>query len=224
MKKLIVVDGVDSSGKETNTNYIYEMIKNEISENVKKITFPDYNSDSSALVKMYLAGEFGTNPSDVSPYASSTFYAVDRYASFKKDWGVDFDKDGYIVADRYVTSNMVHQCAKIDDEKEKDKFLSWLDDLEYEKLGLPRPDVVIYLNMPIWAAQKLMAERKNKITGESKKDIHESDISFLQKSYDNAMSVAKKQGWNIVNCTDGDRIKSLEEIQKEIKEIVLKYI
>lgn len=217
MKKLIVVDGVDSSGKETNTNYIYELLKS-MGENVIRLSFPDYNSPSSSLVKMYLGGEFGDNPSDVNAYAASVFYAADRYASYKTSWE---NFDGIIVADRYTTSNMVHQAAKIADETEKNQFLDWLEDLEYEKFGIPRPDKIIFLNMPIWAAEKLMANRKNKITGNEKKDIHERNEEYLKKSYDNAMYVAKKFGWTIVNCTDGDRIKSLDEIQTELKEIVL---
>lgn len=217
MKKLIVVDGVDSSGKETNTNYIYELLKAS-GENVIKISFPNYISPSSSLVKMYLQGDFGENPNDVSAYAASIFYAIDRYASYKTLWS---DFDGIIVADRYTTSNMVHQAAKIDDEKEKEKFLEWLEDLEFEKLGIPRPDKIIFLNMPVWAAEQLMANRKNKITGENEKDIHEKNSEYLKKSYDNAMYVAKKFGWTVVDCTEGDRIKSLDEIQKELKKIVL---
>ena len=217
MKKLIVVDGVDSSGKETNTNYIYELLKS-MGENVIRLSFPDYDSPSSSLVKMYLGGEFGDNPSDVNAYAASVFYAADRYASYKTSWE---NFDGIIVADRYTTSNMVHQAAKIADETEKNQFLDWLEDLEYEKFGIPRPDKIIFLNMPVWAAEKLMANRKNKITGNEKKDIHERNEEYLKKSYDNAMYVAKKFGWTIVNCTDGDRIKSLDEIQTELKEIVL---
>lgn len=217
MKKLIVVDGVDSSGKETNTNYIYELLKS-MGENVIRLSFPDYNSPSSSLVKMYLRGEFGDNPSDVNAYAASVFYAADRYASYKTSWE---NFDGIIVADRYTTSNMVHQAAKIADETEKNQFLDWLEDLEYEKFGIPRPDKIIFLNMPVWAAEKLMANRKNKITGNEKKDIHERNEEYLKKSYDNAMYVAKKFGWTIVNCTDGDRIKSLDEIQTELKEILL---
>lgn len=217
MKKLIVVDGVDSSGKETNTNYIYELLKS-MGENVIRLSFPDYDSPSSSLVKMYLGGEFGDNPSDVNAYAASVFYAADRYASYKTSWE---NFDGIIVADRYTTSNMVHQAAKIANETEKNQFLDWLEDLEYEKFGIPKPDKIIFLNMPVWAAEKLMANRKNKITGNEKKDIHERNEEYLKKSYDNAMYVAKKFGWTIVNCTDGDRIKSLDEIQTELKEIVL---
>lgn len=221
MKRLIVVDGVDSSGKETNTKYIVNLLS-QAGQNVRKISFPDYDSPSSSLVKMYLSGDFGTDPNDVNAYAASSFYAVDRFASFKMDWGKGFYTDeGTIVADRYTTSNMVHQAAKIDDLAEKDRFLEWLEDLEYRHFGLPEPDLILFLNMPVWAAQKLMAERKNKFSGEAKKDIHERNAEYLQKSYDNAMYVANKFGWTIVDCVDGDRIKPFEEIQAEIKKIVL---
>lgn len=215
--KLIVVEGVDSSGKETNTKFIYDFLVS-LGENVKKISFPNYESDASSLVKMYLGGEFGNNPSDVNAYAASSFYAVDRYASFKKDWG---NFNGIVVADRYVTSNMVHQASKIEDIYEKNEFLKWLDDFEYNKLGLPRPDKTIFLNMPVWATMKLMEERKNKITGETKKDIHEKNQKYLELSYSNAMYIAKRYNWNIVNCTESDRIKSLNEIQEELKKIVI---
>ena len=226
MKKLIVVDGVDASGKETHTNFIFKLLKNN-EKNVEKISFPDYESDSSALVKMYLAGYLGESASDVNAYAASSFYAVDRFVSFKKiNWGKDFysnpDETSYVVADRYVTSNMIHQASKIENQEEKDAFLEWLNDYEYNKLGLPTPDIVIFLNMPIWAAKTLMKNRANKITGTSAKDIHERDTDYLDKSYNNAMYVAKKFGWTIVNCTDGERIKSLEEIQEEIQKIVEK--
>lgn len=214
--KLIVVEGVDSSGKETNTKYIYDLLVSN-GHNAKKISFPNYESNASALVKMYLGGEFGNNPNDVNAYAASAFYAVDRYASFKQDWG---NFDGIVVADRYVSSNMIHQASKIEDIYEKNEFLKWLDDFEYNKLGLPRPDYILFLNMPVWAAMKLMEDRKNKITGEDKKDIHEKNQEYLEKSYNNALYVAKRLNWNIVNCTEGDRIKSLDEIQKEIKALI----
>lgn len=221
MKKLIVIDGVDSSGKETNTKYIYDLLKeNEV--NVEKISFPDYESDSSSLVKMYLNGDFGKTAQDVNPYTASSFYAVDRFASYKTKWGIDYaESNGIVIADRYVTSNMIHQASKISDETEKENFLKWLSDFEYVKLGLPVPDLVIFLNMPTWAAIKLMENRNNKITGDNKKDIHEKDEKYLQKSYENAISIAKKLSWNIIDCVENERIKTLEEIQKELKELLV---
>lgn len=216
MKKLIVVDGVDSSGKQTQVENAYNMLK-EMGINVTKVSFPDYESPSSSLVKMYLAGDFGSNPEDVSAYAASSMYALDRYASFKSGWGKDFyEGEGVILCDRYVTSNMIHQASKIKDKTEKAKFLEWLYDMEYSKLELPQPDLILFLDMPVWAAQKLMAKRKNKITGDAEKDIHEKNTSYLEESYNNAIGVANTYGWSIVRCTEGEVIKTREEISEEI--------
>ena len=159
MGKLIVIEGVDSSGKETQTRLLYEYIKTR-TENVKKISFPDYESDFCVPVKKYLAGDLGNAPSDVNAYAASSFYAIDRYASYKKNWGSFYEDGGVVVCDRYVTSNIIHQAMKIDGDK-KD-FIDWLADYEYNKLGLPKPDVVIFLDMPPAAARFLMKNRKNK--------------------------------------------------------------
>lgn len=143
-KLIIIESGSDASGKATQSERLYERL---ISEGKKcmKITFPDYESDSSALVKMYLNGDFGKNPNDVSPYVSSTFYAADRYASYKTKWGEFYNSGGIIISDRYTTSNMVHQAAKIE-SPEKEKFLEWLYDLEFNIYGIPTPDEVIFLD------------------------------------------------------------------------------
>lgn len=212
---LIVFEGVDASGKATQSGRVFEYLKTKY--NARKISFPDYESPSSALVKMYLAGEFGEKPEDVSPYAASAFYAVDRYASYKKDWGGFLNAGGTIVADRYVTSNMIHQAAKIKDKAEKDRFLSWIYDFEYEKLGLPKPDKVIFLDMPPKFARELMHERLNKITGEAEKDIHEKSADYLEKAYENAVYVAEKFGWERIRCA-GTCVRSIEDITSEIIE------
>ena len=179
--KLIVIEGTDSSGKETQTKLLFERLEKE-GKKIKKISFPNYDSPACEPVKMYLAGEFGDNAVEVNPYPISTMYAIDRYASFKKDWGKFYEDNGIIITDRYTTSNMVHQASKIEDEKKKDEYLKWLIELEYEKMELPKPDMVIFLNMPTDMAIKLMANRKNKITGEEKKDIHEKSSEYLKKS------------------------------------------
>ena len=215
---LIVFEGTDSSGKQTQTELLYEKMK-KAGKNVRKISFPDYESESSALVKMYLAGEFGKTADSVSPYAASAFYAVDRYASYKTDWGSFLKSGGIVIADRYTTSNMIHQCAKLP-ETEKDAFLEWVSDFEYNKLSLPKPDKVIFLNMPPDAARSLMQGRANKITGKKILDIHESDSEYMQKSYDNALYVAKKCLWNKVDCTENGKVRSREEIHREILNIV----
>jgi len=215
---LIVLEGVDSSGKATHTEGVYNRLLKE-GKRVQKISFPDYESPSSALVKMYLDGSFGENPSDVSPYAASCFYAVDRFASFKTKWGEFLNSGGIIIADRYVTSNMIHQAAKLETSKEKDVFLDWIYDLEYKKLNLPVPDKVIFLDMPPKFAIKLMEDRKNKFTGEAKKDIHERDVTHLEKAYENALYVASKYNWSTVKCAT-DNLRSIEDIQSDIMSII----
>lgn len=217
--RLIVIEGTDSSGKETQTAILFERLSEKIS-NIRKISFPNYESPACAPVKMYLAGEFGTDAEKVNPYPASTMYAIDRYASYKTDWGKFYNDGGIIITDRYTTSNMVHQASKIDNSQEKEMYLSWLEDLEYSKMGIPRPDLVIFLNMPTETAQKLMAERKNKITGEDKKDIHEKNVEYLKKSHENACEISKKYSWKEIKCVENDRLKTIEEISNEVFELV----
>ncbi|MCF2640569.1 thymidylate kinase [uncultured Fusobacterium sp.] len=223
MGKLIVIEGTDSSGKETQTKKLFEKLE-EKGLKVKKISFPNYDSPACEPVKMYLAGAFGEDAMKVNPYPVSTMYAIDRYASFKTDWEKFYNEDGIIVTDRYVTSNMVHQASKIKDLDEKKQYLNWLEDLEYEKMGIPRPDLVIFLNMPTDMAVKLMAERKNKITGEEKKDIHERDKEYLKESHANACKIANIYNWKEIKCSDGDRIKTIEEIGEEVFSLVEKVV
>lgn len=219
MGKLIVIEGTDSSGKETQTKKLYERLANEV-EKVRKISFPNYESPACEPVKMYLAGAFGDNALNVNPYPVSTMFAIDRYASYKMDWESFYNAGGIIVTDRYTTSNMVHQASKIENIDEKSKYLGWLEDLEYNKMGIPKPDLVIFLNMPTETAVKLMEARKNKITGEEKKDIHEKDTSYLKKSYDNACDIAKKYNWQEIKCVENKRLKTIEEIGEEIYTLV----
>lgn len=223
MGKLIVIEGTDSSGKETQTKRLFDRIL-EIGLNGKKISFPNYESPACEPVKMYLAGAFGEDAMKVNPYPVSTMYAIDRYASFKTDWEKFYNNDGIIVTDRYVTSNMVHQASKIKNLDEKKRYLDWLEDLEYEKMGIPRPDLVIFLNMPTEMAIRLMAERKNKITGENKKDIHERDQEYLKESHENACKIANIYNWKEIKCNDGDRIKTIEEIGEEVFSLVEKVV
>ncbi|RHF62956.1 dTMP kinase [Fusobacterium mortiferum] len=219
MGKLIVIEGTDSSGKETQTKKLYERLANEV-EKVRKISFPNYESPACEPVKMYLAGAFGDNALNINPYPVSTMFAIDRYASYKMDWESFYNAGGIIVTDRYTTSNMVHQASKIENIDEKSKYLGWLEDLEYNKMGIPKPDLVIFLNMPTEMAVKLMEARKNKITGEEKKDIHEKDTSYLKKSYDNACDIAKKYNWQEIKCVENKRLKTIEEIGEEIYTLV----
>ncbi|HBL83067.1 MAG TPA: thymidylate kinase [Clostridiales bacterium] len=213
MGRLIVIEGVDSSGKETQAKLLYEALKKKGSQ-VRLVSFPDYESDFCLPVKRYLAGDLGENPGDVNAYAASAFYAIDRYASFKMKWGAFYEEGGTIVCDRYVTSNIVHQAMKIDGDKTE--FIDWLCDFEYGRLGLPVPDAVIFLDMPPEYAKMLMANRKNKITGEAQKDIHEKNETYLKAAYENALHVCGHLGWNRVCCAENGKIKEITEIHSEI--------
>ena len=215
MGKLIVIEGTDSSGKQTQAELLYEKYK-KMGKKVMKVTFPNYESPSSAPVKMYLNGEFGENVGEVNTYAVSTMFAVDRYASFKTIWEKFYNDGGIIISDRYTTSNMVHQASKMDDKVEKDGYLEWLAELEYERMGIPKPDMVVFLNMPTEMAYKLMEKRKNKITGEDKKDIHENDREYMQKSHDNACYIANKYSWKEIMCVKGGELKTIDEIGNEV--------
>ena len=214
--KLIVIEGLDGSGKATQAELLTSALA-EKGEKVKAITFPDYENDSSALVRMYLKGEFGSKPDDVNAYAASAFYAVDRYASYKKNWGELYEQGGIIVADRYATSNGIHQCSKLD-ESLWDEYLQWLDDFEYKKLGIPAPDTVIYLKADTAVSQKLMTGRYN--GDESKKDIHEGDIEYLKRSQKAAVYCVDKLGWKTVECVKDGKMRSIDDIHAEIMTLV----
>ncbi|MBQ2968061.1 MAG: thymidylate kinase [Clostridia bacterium] len=222
MGKLIVIEGLDSSGKQTQTELLVKALLQE-GKKVKKVSFPCYDEPSSALVKMYLAGEFGQDAESVNPYAASSFYAVDRFASFKKDWEAFYNDGGIVVADRYTTSNMIHQAGKIKDTAERDAYLHWLFEYEFSYLKLPEPDVVLFLEMEPSFSEKLMAERANKITGSMEKDIHENDKNHLRNSYESAIYVAQKFGWQRVQCVKQDALRTIEDIHVEILKNALKY-
>lgn len=218
--KLIVVDGLDASGKHTQTDLLAKKL-NDIGKNVMKITFPNYEDSSSSLVKSYLAGEFGDKATDVNAYAASSFYAVDRYASYIKFWKDFLNSGGIVIADRYTTSNAIHQCAKLKDE-DKPGFFSWLYDYEFNLLGIPKPDLVIFLNMPPKYAGLLLQKRYN--DDESKKDLHEKDINHLASAYDCALKAALFYKWEQISCVKDDKIKMIEDINEELFEKVLKII
>jgi len=213
--KLVVIEGVDSSGKQTQTQKLFDNIAN-MGLKAEKIVFPNYDSQTSSLVKMYLGGEFGKNANDVNPYMASAFFAVDRVGSVRSVWKEKLSGADVVVADRYVTSNMIHQASKIEDSTQKEAFLDWVYDFEYNKLELPKPDLVIFLDMPVKYAMELMASRPNKITSESAKDIHESDANYLNKSYDNAVSVAQKYGWHRISCVKDGKVRTIDDIAEEI--------
>ena len=211
--KLIVLEGLDGSGKATQAKRLAAALAAE-GRLVREITFPNYTSDSSALVRMYLAGQFGARPDDVNAYAASSFYAVDRYAGYKADWGRFYEEGGILIADRYTTSNAVHQCSKLPPE-EWEQFLHWLFDYEFHLLGLPAPDCVIYLQVDPAVSQKLMTQRYH--GDESKKDVHEKDVEYLVRSRRAAEFCAAHLGWQTVPCTCGDGMRSVEEIGQEVR-------
>lgn len=217
--KLIVIEGVDGSGKATQTAKLYEALQTE-GYTVGQMSFPNYGSPSSGLIKMYLNGEFGKNADDVNAFAASTFYAVDRFATFRKDWAAFYQKGGILLADRYTTSNMVHQGSKIDDAAARKVYLDWLLDLEYRLLELPKPELVIFLDMPPEVSAKLRAER-NGLKKDLKQDIHEADESHLQKAYHNARMIAQNYGWAVISCVDSaGTLRSIAAIHEEILRIV----
>ena len=223
MGKLFVIDGTDGSGKQTQL----ERLKNKFEENgiaYKLVSFPNYNSPSSSLVKMYLSGEFGENAKDVSPYIASTFFAADRYATYKKDYEEYYKNGGIILADRYTTANMVHQAGKISDKNEREKFLDWLWDFEFNLYGLPIATEVFFLKMPPNKSLELMKKRENKFTHEAQKDIHERDAKHIEDSYNAACEVAKKYNWYTVECVKNNEIRSIEDIHKEIYEEINKIL
>ena len=210
--KLIVIEGVDGSGKATQAKLLYEALHAR-GERVKKVSFPDYDSDSSALVKMYLAGQFGKEPGDVNAYAASSFYAVDRYASYKKDWEAFYLSGGIVVADRYTTSNAVHQCSKLPQDQWP-AFLDWLFHFEYDLLGIPAPDKVIFLQTEAAVTEKLLLKRYH--GDESREDIHEADRAYMARSRRAAAYCAENLGWITVHCTRDGTMRTVEDIHAEV--------
>lgn len=215
MGKLVVIDGTDGSGKETQMKLLENKLKKK-NIDFRRIDFPNYKSDSSSLVKMYLSGEFGTDAKTISPYVASTFYAADRYATYKKELEEYYEKGGLILADRYTTANMVHQAGKIKDAVERKKFLEWLWDLEFNIYKIPVPDKIFFLNMPIDYVEKLIQNRKNKFDENAPKDIHERDRKHLEESYNAACEVASDYKWNEIKCVLNGNLRTIENIGEEI--------
>ena len=212
MGKLIVIEGTDGSGKSTQFRLLTQHLERE-NIRFQKLVFPQYSEPSSALIRMYLGGEFGTNPNDVNAYAASAFYAVDRYASFKKVWGDWYAQGGLVVSDRYTTSNAVHQTSKEPPEKQGD-FLRWLYDFEYDKLGLPRPDLVLYLDVPTDFTEQLLRRREQDTHTHA--DIHEQDTAYLATCRRTGRAAAEYYGWTVVSCVKDGVMRSIEDIHDEI--------
>ena len=213
MGKLIVIEGTDGSGKSTQFKLLTQYLDNQGVE-FRKLVFPQYSEPSSALIRMYLGGEFGSHPSDVNPYAASAFYAVDRYASYKKVWGDWYTNGGLVVSDRYTTSNAVHQASKEPEETRAD-FLKWLYDFEYDKLGLPRPDLTIYLDVPTDFTEKMM--RKREADTNTSADIHEQDMQYLATCRRMGKTAAAYYGWTVIECVRDGAMRSIEDIHEEIR-------
>lgn len=215
--KLIVLEGIDGSGKSVQYRQLCQRLEAE-GIAFAHVGFPHYESPSSTLVKMYLNGDFGKNPSDVNAYAASTFYAVDRYASYAADsWGKYYQQGGLVLSDRYTTSNAVHQGCKLS-EAELPEFFDWLYDLEYVRMGLPRPDMVIYLDVSVELSLQRMAERRN--ADGSKADIHEKDPHYLEQCLALGHKAAAHYGWHVVDYQKDGRILSIEEKHEEIYRLI----
>lgn len=210
--RLVVLDGLDGSGKSTQLDRLHTWLEDS-GIPYQPICFPDYDQPSSALVKMYLAGEFGDKAGDVNAYAASSFYAVDRYASYKRFWQKDYEAGKTIVAARYTTSNAIHQMAKMPREQWAD-YLAWLEDYEYGKLGLPRPDAVLFLDMPLEIAQQLLSHRYE--GHEERKDIHERDLTYLESCRRAALYAAETSGWQVITCGGDGRPFPPEEITAQL--------
>lgn len=213
--RLIVIDGLDGSGKQTQAKLLCDRLRRE-NVPVRAVSFPDYAEPSSALVKMYLSGEFG-QADDVGPYAASSFYAVDRYASYQRFWKADYLSGHTIVADRYATSNLIHQMSKLPID-EWPAFHAWMEDFEYGKLGLPRPDAVVYLDMHPDVSRALLSGRYH--GDESKRDIHEANFAYMRRCRVCALYAAEHFGWRVVRCSDERRAFPVEEIAEEVRRAV----
>ncbi len=212
MGKLIVIEGTDGSGKSTQFRLMSERLEKD-GVVFKHIVFPRYSEESSALIRMYLGGQFGDKPSDVNAYAASSFYAVDRYASYKMDWGKWYDDGGVVISDRYTTSNAVHQASK-ETGPARENYLKWLYEFEYDKLGLPRPDLTIYLDVPTDFTEKMLRGREQATN--TKADIHEKDMQYLATCRQCGRDAAAFYGWKVIQCVKDGKMRSIEDIHNEI--------
>lgn len=213
--KIIVLEGLDGCGKSTQLELLHESVSAAGTAS-RLISFPNYESSSGRIVSEYLAGDIPCE-GETGAFAASSFYAVDRYISYSTDWRNDYDAGKVIISGRYTTSNAIYQMTKLRPE-EREGFLSWLSDYEYCRLGLPKPDLVLFLDMPIEVSQRLLAKRYE--GDESKKDIHERNVSFMKQCRDSAMYTAKRWGWSVIECSDGESPLSIDVIHHTIMERV----
>ena len=212
--KLFIIEGGDGSGKATQTRLLTEHLQRD-GYDVKSVSYPDYDSDSSALVKMYLHGDFGSDADAVNPYAASAFFAVDRFASYQMKWKAFYEQGGIVIADRYTTSNMLYQMIKIDDPAQRRAYLAWLEDFEFRKMGLPAPDKVFLLDVPLAVTERLMADRTGK-TGGQTGDIHEKNEGFLAKCHAAYDELAQRYHWQRIACTEGGAMRTPEAIHQDL--------
>ena len=222
MGYIIVIEGTDGSGKQTQSIRLYERLKSE-GYNVMCQSFPNYESNSSAPVKMYLGGELCEKASDMDAYQTSSLFAVDRLCTYMKDLKSHYDAGGIIILDRYTQSNMLHQAGKIHDRYERDKFLDWLDNFEFNELKLPRADKVIFLDVPPKVSMKLARERAGLKAG-TKQDIHEQDSNHLIDAYNSGKYVSSKYNWDVISCVEKDNLKTIEQIGENIYNTVIEDI
>lgn len=215
--KLLVLEGTDASGKSTQFERLCGAL-DERNITYRRLVFPRYQEESSSLIRMYLHGQFGSHPDDVSAYTASTFFAVDRYASYQTDWKDYYENGGLVLADRYTTSNAVHQASKLEG-KEQQRFLQWLFDFEYHIMGIPEPDQVYFLDMPTDAVQSLLEHRQGKT-----QDIHEKDLDYLKKCYQTASKLADDFHWHRIRCTSDHTIRTIDDISDELVAAVLSTI
>jgi dTMP kinase len=216
MGLFIDLEGLDGCGKTTQTELLCKRFEKE-NINYKKIKLPDYDSDSSILVRKYLNGDFGKNANDVNAFAASVLFAADRFASYTEKWKNDYENDTLIFSDRYTPANALYQMTKLEPE-EWDSYLEWLFDFEYNKIGIPEPTMVVFLDMPVEVSQKLMTSRYN--GDESKKDVHECNVEFLHKCRESALYACKKYGWKVISCAENGELLSIETINDKIYEAI----
>ena len=216
MGKLIVFEGTDGSGKSTQFALLRSRLQTEGVE-FRTIVFPQYAEPSSALIRMYLGGEFGKRPGDVNAYVASTFYAVDRYASFQKVWGDYYRQGGLVLSDRYTTSNAVHQASKEPDETRRD-FFAWLYDLEFVHMELPKPDLVLYLDVPTALTVQLMRKREHDTHSDA--DIHEQNFDYLRQCRKTGLDAADFYGWQVIRCERDGKMRAIEDIHEEVYALV----
>ena len=218
--KLIVFEGTDGSGKATQAKLLEERLRREGVE-LREIDFPRYGNPFAEPARLYLEGALGKHPGDVNAYAASILYAVDRFASYREDWGAFYEAGGLVIANRYTTSNAVHQASKLP-ESEREEYLTWLFDLEYRRMGLPEPTRVLYLDLPVEVSERMLRAREK--SAGTHADIHESDDAYLRECRKNAGKIAQELGWTVIRCDRNGGMRSPEEIHEEVYRLVRELI